>query len=67
MKNKLVKIGVIDCGNECDVVQPYGFVPEDGCKLHDNNDTVDRINILYGKHCLQDGDVFGGFSISYVP
>lgn len=66
MKNKLVKIGVIDCGNECDVVTPYGFVPEDGCKLHDNNDTVDRINMLYGKHYLQDGEVFVAFPTFYM-
>jgi hypothetical protein len=23
------------CENSCDYVYPYGFVPEDGCKIHD--------------------------------
>jgi plasmid maintenance system antidote protein VapI len=26
---------MIDCGHGCDVVYPYGFVPEDGCPVHD--------------------------------
>lgn len=68
MKDRLIKLGVIECGNECDVVQPYGFVPEDGCTLHDNKDVVDSINRLYGKHCLQDGEVFAGFNTTFhVP
>jgi hypothetical protein len=24
------------CGNECHYVEPYGFVPENGCPIHDN-------------------------------
>jgi hypothetical protein len=23
------------CGNACGIVQPFGFVPEDGCEKHD--------------------------------
>ena len=23
------------CGHECAYVEPYGFVPEDGCPIHD--------------------------------
>lgn len=26
---------VLGCGYECDFVHPYGFVPEDGCPIHD--------------------------------
>lgn len=26
-----------DAGYECDWVFPYGFVPEDGCPIHDND------------------------------
>lgn len=25
-----------DCGYACGVVEPYGFVPEAGCPVHDN-------------------------------
>ena len=24
-----------DCGHACDWAQPYGWVPEDGCPVHD--------------------------------
>lgn len=66
MKTVLTKIGVIDCGNECDMVEPYGFVPEAECSLHDNKNVINEINRLYGKHCLQEGEVFGCNNISYV-
>lgn len=23
------------CGNDCHFLEPYGFVPEAGCKIHD--------------------------------
>lgn len=25
----------IDCGYNCGITEPYGFVPEDGCPIHD--------------------------------
>lgn len=25
----------VDCGFECGYAEPYGFVPEDGCPIHD--------------------------------
>ena len=27
----------VDCGNACGVQDPYGWVPEDGCPVHDTN------------------------------
>lgn len=27
-----------DCGNACDHVEPYGWVPEAGCPVHDPED-----------------------------
>lgn len=29
------KIKDLYCGNDCNEVEPYGFVPESGCKIHD--------------------------------
>jgi len=28
---------VLGCGHGCDFVHPYGFVPEDGCPIHDTS------------------------------
>jgi hypothetical protein len=25
----------LECGNDCGFVEPYGFVPEAGCPMHD--------------------------------
>ena len=35
MKYRLRYVLKGDCGHECDWVQPFGWVPEDGCPVHD--------------------------------
>lgn len=31
-----------DCGHACDWAQPYGWVPEDGCPVHDVKHKANR-------------------------
>ena len=28
-------VGGVKCSNDCSYQEPYGFVPEEGCKIHD--------------------------------
>jgi hypothetical protein len=41
----LIETAVInpECGCACGDVEPYGFVPEDGCPVHDADDIDDRL------------------------
>ena len=32
----------VDCGNGCAVTEPYGWVPEAGCPVHDPDDWIDN-------------------------
>lgn len=38
-----------NCGFACAFVEPYGFVPEDGCPIHDRTTTNLKIVIQKGE------------------
>ncbi len=65
MKDKVKKF-IYDCGNECDVVEPYGFVPEARCRIHDDPETVNACNELYGIYGLEDGEIFVANNVALV-
>ena len=45
LKTKLRYRFTGECGWACGYMQPFGFVPEDGCPVHDPPETV--VDVLY--------------------